>query len=145
MCNVHILLNCITSSFDVWIYFKYYFNILFHFIAEVHCINETEGFLAELVHDIGIDLRSTAVCTQLRQTQFGPFVLQHALLRKHWTLENILNNLTLCQAVLKEESSTIDSRTVKALKQNHVIEQMQNIARKGSLWQYMESSVVSYK
>lgn len=104
-----------------------------HFTLEVHCINETEGFLAELVHDIGIDLKSTAVCSQLRRTQFGPFLLQHALLRKHWTLENILNNLTLCQVILKEESKSFETRTIKALKQNRVIENMQKISREENL------------
>lgn len=104
-----------------------------HFTLEIHCINETEYFLMELIHDIGIDLRSTAVCTQLRQVQFGPFTLPHALLRKHWTLENILNNTTLCQTILDQKSIAEDSKSIKTLKQNLHLENMQNMAREECL------------
>lgn len=46
-----------------------------------------------LIHDIGLQLKSTAVCTGIRRLRYGHFELSHALLRKHWTLEHILDNV----------------------------------------------------
>lgn len=99
------------------------------FTLEVHCINETESYLAELIHDIGIDLRTNAVCTHLRRTQYGHFTLSHALLRKHWTLENVINNLTLCQTVLEEVPDCTDLHHIQQSKQQDVIEAMQRTVR----------------
>lgn len=68
-----------------------------HFTIELMCINETEEFLCELIHRLGLYVKSCAVCCQIRQVQYGQFTLDHALLRKHWTLEHILGNIMLCK------------------------------------------------
>ncbi|XP_018584281.1 pseudouridylate synthase TRUB2, mitochondrial isoform X1 [Scleropages formosus] len=60
-----------------------------HFTLEVHCVNETQKYLRRLVHEIGLELRSSAVCTGVRRERDGPFKLQHALTRQHWTLPDI--------------------------------------------------------
>ncbi|KAG7170636.1 mitochondrial mRNA pseudouridine synthase Trub2-like [Homarus americanus] len=77
------------------------------FILEVACINETGVFLKILVHDIGLKLKTSAVCTQMRCIRHGPWTLDHALLRKHWTLEHIINNIGVCHPMVK----TITPRT----------------------------------
>jgi len=68
-----------------------------NFTLDIHTINETEDFLLTLVHDIGLSLRTNATCTRIRQIRYGHFGLDLALLRKHWTLEYILNNILACR------------------------------------------------
>ncbi|OTF78264.1 tRNA pseudouridine synthase-like protein [Euroglyphus maynei] len=73
-------------------------NFSFH----VQCRNEHEDFLAELVNEIGIALKSCARCTGIRLIQYGPFTVEHSLLQKHWTLENLIENIHECQGILKQ-------------------------------------------
>lgn len=70
------------------------------FTLEIVCINEYEMYLKTLIHDIGMKLHSTATCTQIHCLQDGLFTLEHALLKKHWTLESILENISLCQKII---------------------------------------------
>ncbi|XP_050705697.1 pseudouridylate synthase TRUB2, mitochondrial-like [Eriocheir sinensis] len=63
------------------------------FTIEVSCINETGDYLKELIHSLGLMMKTNAVCTQIRCVRYGPWTLGHALLRKHWTLEHIVNNI----------------------------------------------------
>ncbi|KAG1714774.1 Mitochondrial mRNA pseudouridine synthase Trub2 [Nymphon striatum] len=74
-----------------------------NFTVEVHCINETEQYLMDLVAEIGLYLKTVATCTQLRSVQYGPFTLSHALLRKNWMLEPILENIGLCNSLVTDE------------------------------------------
>ncbi|KAJ8379843.1 hypothetical protein SKAU_G00006210 [Synaphobranchus kaupii] len=60
-----------------------------HFTLEMQCVNETQSFLRRVVHEVGLELRSTAVCTGVRRTRDGPFTLQAALTHKHWTLPEV--------------------------------------------------------
>lgn len=73
------------------------------FTLEVSCINEHQSYLLQLVNDIGLKLRTCALCHQVRQTRYGHFNLDHALLRQHWTLEHILNNIQHCRPLMAEE------------------------------------------
>lgn len=72
-----------------------------NFTVEVSCINENTDFLKILIHDIGLKLKTVAVCTQMRCIRHGPWTLEHALLRKHWSLEHIINNIGLSKPLLK--------------------------------------------
>ncbi|KFM59458.1 putative tRNA pseudouridine synthase 2, partial [Stegodyphus mimosarum] len=101
-----------------------------YFILEIGCINETDLFLAELIHQIGVYLRSSAVCTQLRRIQFGYFTTEHALLRKHWTLENILSNITLCKDILGGDTSVPTSANFKVVKTSDLKQIMLNMQNK---------------
>ncbi|XP_076352186.1 pseudouridylate synthase TRUB2, mitochondrial [Tachypleus tridentatus] len=76
------------------------------FTIELNCINENELYLKQVVHDLGLTLKSCAVCTQIRQTQYGHFTLDHALLRKHWTLEHVLNNILYSRELVMPEKIT---------------------------------------
>lgn len=67
------------------------------FTLEVHSLNENMSYLMLLLHDLGIVLKSTAMCTQIRRIRHGHFELEHVLLRKFWTLENILDNIRVCK------------------------------------------------
>ncbi|CAJ1050666.1 mitochondrial mRNA pseudouridine synthase TRUB2 [Xyrichtys novacula] len=70
-----------------------------NFTLEVQCLNETQKYLRKVVHEIGLELRSTAVCKGVRRTRDGSFALQDALTRHHWTA------LDVHQAIRKYHSS----------------------------------------
>lgn len=52
-------------------------------------MHETQQQLRKVVHEIGLELKSTAVCTQVRRTRDGFFRLDDALLRTQWNLPSI--------------------------------------------------------
>ncbi|XP_075435194.1 pseudouridylate synthase TRUB2, mitochondrial [Ascaphus truei] len=60
-----------------------------NFTLEIQCMHETQQYLRKVIHEIGLELRSSAVCTQVRRTRDGPFTLDCALLRTHWDLDSI--------------------------------------------------------
>lgn len=59
-------------------------------LLEVQCVNETQKYLRKVVHEIGLELRSTAMCKGVRRTRDGPFTLQDALTRQHWTITDVM-------------------------------------------------------
>ncbi|XP_012495303.1 PREDICTED: probable tRNA pseudouridine synthase 2 [Propithecus coquereli] len=61
------------------------------FLLEVQCMHETQKQLRKLVHEIGLELKTTAVCTQVRRTRDGIFTLDDALLRTQWDLHSVLD------------------------------------------------------
>lgn len=61
-----------------------------NFTLEVQCINETQKYLRKVVHEIGLELRSSAVCKAVRRVRDGPFTLQDALTRHHWTAADVM-------------------------------------------------------
>ncbi|XP_073325142.1 pseudouridylate synthase TRUB2, mitochondrial [Pagrus major] len=60
-----------------------------NFTLEVQCLNETQKYLRKVVHEIGLELRSTAVCKGVRRTRDGPFTLQDALTHHQWTTSDV--------------------------------------------------------
>nr|CAG4648112.1 EOG090X0AGI [Moina brachiata] len=58
-----------------------------NFTLEIHCINEKEGYFPALIHDLGLTLKTTAVCTKIRCIRYGPFTVDDALVRHQWNLE----------------------------------------------------------
>uniref|UniRef100_A0A8C8RRX6 TruB pseudouridine synthase family member 2 n=1 Tax=Pelusios castaneus TaxID=367368 RepID=A0A8C8RRX6_9SAUR len=73
------------------------------FQLEIQCLHETQQYLRKIVHEIGLELKSTAVCTQVRRTRDGFFTLDSALLRTHWDLQNIQNSIQDSKDKVKEE------------------------------------------
>ncbi|KAF3856262.1 hypothetical protein F7725_016985 [Dissostichus mawsoni] len=76
-----------------------------NFTLEVQCINETQKYLRKVVHEIGLELRSTAMCRGVRRTRDGPFTLQDTLTRDHWAASDVI------QAIGKKRSSKKNSKT----------------------------------
>nr|CAG4649549.1 EOG090X0AGI [Scapholeberis mucronata] len=70
------------------------------FTLEIHIINENEKYFATLVHDLGLTLKSSAVCRQIRCIRYGCFTVQDALLQKHWSLKFFPDNMSLCHSKL---------------------------------------------
>ncbi|XP_047437925.1 mitochondrial mRNA pseudouridine synthase TRUB2 [Mugil cephalus] len=60
-----------------------------NFTLEVQCLNETQKYLRKVVHEIGLELRSTAMCKGVRRTRDGLFSVQDALTRHHWSAAHI--------------------------------------------------------
>ena len=63
-------------------------------------MNEGSEQLVSLVHNIGIQLKTTAMCTQVRRLRYGYFTLDHALLRKDWQPRDIVDNIGLCRQLV---------------------------------------------
>lgn len=70
------------------------------FTPEVQCVNETQKYLRKLIHEVGLELRTTAVCSGVRRTRDGLFKVENALARQHWTTDNII------QAIVHFRSAT---------------------------------------
>jgi tRNA U55 pseudouridine synthase TruB len=71
----------------------------------VQCINEYETYLKTLVHDIGLQLHTVATCTGLQCIRYDSFTLEHALLRKHWTLQFLMDNMAQSHRLLSESKA----------------------------------------
>ncbi|KRY18817.1 putative tRNA pseudouridine synthase 2 [Trichinella patagoniensis] len=69
------------------------------FTMKVKCVNEDEASLKSLVHEVGLSAKTTAACVSIRRVRHGHFSLQHALLVKQISLQNIINNLITCQRI----------------------------------------------
>jgi len=61
--------------------------------------------LKTLVHDIGLQLHSVATCTALQCIRYDSFTLEHTLLRKHWTLQFLMDNMAQSHRLLRESKA----------------------------------------
>lgn len=75
---------------------------------EIHAINEECMYFSQMVNDIGLKLKSSAVCPQVRRIRYGHFTLHHALLRKHWHLEPIIDNIVMCKNLTNPDKLVSD-------------------------------------
>ncbi|XP_042193564.1 mitochondrial mRNA pseudouridine synthase TRUB2 [Callorhinchus milii] len=64
-----------------------------NFTLEIQCLHETQKYLRRIVHEIGLELKSTAVCTHVRRTRDGFFTLQDSLIRTRWDLQSVQDAL----------------------------------------------------
>lgn len=53
-------------------------------------MNETQKYLRKLIHEVGLELRTSAVCAGVRRTRDGPFKVENTLTRQHWTVDSII-------------------------------------------------------
>ncbi|XP_027585775.1 mitochondrial mRNA pseudouridine synthase TRUB2 [Pipra filicauda] len=73
------------------------------FQLEIHCLHETQQYLRKVVHEIGLELKSSAVCTQVRRTRDGVFTLDDALPRTQWDLRSIQDAIRNCRLKVETE------------------------------------------
>ena len=73
----------------------------------------------KLIHEIGLELRSSAMCTGLRRLRYGHFTLTHALLTKHCDARSIAENIEFCLPVVAEAGHTGRS--------DHVIDRLREV------------------
>ncbi|XP_061687616.1 mitochondrial mRNA pseudouridine synthase TRUB2 [Syngnathoides biaculeatus] len=76
-----------------------------NFTLEVQCMNETQKYLRKVVHEIGLELRSTAVCKGVRRTRDGAFTLRDALIRHQWTPAEVTRAVRQYHAAKKKRPS----------------------------------------
>ncbi len=71
--------------------------------VEVHIINENNIFLRNLINDIGIRLRTFAICVAMRRTRDG-FAShdQNCLAYNEWTFNELYENTLLTTSKAKE-------------------------------------------
>lgn len=65
--------------------------------SEIHAINETCEYMAELINDIGLKLKSNAVCVHIHRIRHGHFTLEDTLLHKDWNISGIVSNMKNCE------------------------------------------------
>ncbi|CAG9575340.1 unnamed protein product [Danaus chrysippus] len=82
-----------------------------NFTLEIQSVNEYDKYLWTLVHDLGIQLKTAAHCTGLQCVRQGRFNLELALLRKHWQLNHILNNMDQCRQLLEENENLLKPKS----------------------------------
>lgn len=75
-----------------------------NFTLEVQCLNETQKYLCKVVHEIGLELRSTAMCKGVRRTRDGHFTLQDALGRHQWTAADVMQAVRQYHATKKNRN-----------------------------------------
>lgn len=90
------------SGFNVFVFSYLY--------TEVQCLNETQKYLRKLVHEIGLELRSTAVCKAVRRTRDGCFTLQDTITRNHWTVSHIMGAIQQYHSI-KKKNPTHETQT----------------------------------
>ncbi|XP_056644810.1 pseudouridylate synthase TRUB2, mitochondrial [Diorhabda sublineata] len=83
-----------------------------NFTLEIQCVNEDEQFLINLIHEIGLKLHSTAHTTGIKCIRHSCFKLEHTLLPKHWTLEHIVNNMDMCNEMLRKNEQILKQTNV---------------------------------
>ncbi|XP_042161165.1 mitochondrial mRNA pseudouridine synthase TRUB2-like [Oncorhynchus tshawytscha] len=76
-----------------------------HYTLEVQCLNETQRYLCRILHEVGLELRSTTVCKAVRRTSDGPFTVQHALTRQHWTAPDVTQAIHQSRKARKSKST----------------------------------------
>ena len=79
------------------------------FEVELTCLGEEEDFLVGLMSEIGWRLKTHVAVSQIRCIRYGFFTLDHALLRKHVDLENVINNIYFVGRTLNENSHLLAS------------------------------------
>uniref|UniRef100_A0A914N445 Pseudouridine synthase II N-terminal domain-containing protein n=1 Tax=Meloidogyne incognita TaxID=6306 RepID=A0A914N445_MELIC len=71
-----------------------------YFKLNIQINGETDQFLCDFIHEIGLNLSTVASTRKLRRTRQGFFGIEHALLDKHFHLESVLKNILMCEKIL---------------------------------------------
>lgn len=79
-----------------------------HFKIEIQGINIKEDYLGSIIAEIGLQMRSMAHCKGVRCTNYGFFNFKHSLLRSHFHLQEIIDNMKLCKNIIQDNQSMFD-------------------------------------
>ncbi len=86
------------------------------FSMELQCVGEDAKVVHALVHDMGLELKTVAHTRSVRRIRFGPFTVDHALLRKHWTPEFVVKNIQKCYEEVRRPDFIPDDPRLKLVK-----------------------------
>ncbi|XP_013187947.2 pseudouridylate synthase TRUB2, mitochondrial [Amyelois transitella] len=81
------------------------------FTLEIQAVNEYDRYLWTIVHDMAVQLKTAAHCTGLQCIRQGRFTTDMALLRKHWQLPHILDNMDMCHQLIEEHEDILQPQT----------------------------------
>ncbi|XP_034841543.1 pseudouridylate synthase TRUB2, mitochondrial [Maniola hyperantus] len=84
-----------------------------NFTLEIQCVNEYDKYLWTLVHDLGVQLKTVAYCTGVQCIRQGKFDLRLALLRKHWQMDHLLNNMDECRQILEQNEHLLKPKSAQ--------------------------------
>jgi tRNA U55 pseudouridine synthase TruB len=68
-----------------------------HFSLEMQCTGATDQFLRAFVQEMALGLGTIATARRLHRYRIGPLRVEHALMVKHCSLQNLLDNMALCR------------------------------------------------
>jgi mitochondrial mRNA pseudouridine synthase TRUB2 len=71
-------------------------------------VNESEAYLGILIHEIGLQLRTVAHCTQIRCIRQSHFTLEDTLLRRHWNVGSIVANMQRCHSLIDSHPEMLE-------------------------------------
>ncbi|XP_041481696.1 mitochondrial mRNA pseudouridine synthase Trub2-like [Lytechinus variegatus] len=96
------------------------------FELEVTTYADTAQYLRKVVHDIGQELKSSAIATQVRRTHDGPFNIDNALLKKHWKLNHIAEAIKECRRLVRPSELVPVSQGREAVRVMQEVDQKWN-------------------
>ncbi|XP_034022313.1 mitochondrial mRNA pseudouridine synthase TRUB2 [Thalassophryne amazonica] len=99
-----------------------------NFALEVQCFNETQKYLRKVVHEIGLELRSTAVCKGVRRTRDGAFSLKDALTHHCWTASAVMQAIQQYRSSnkIKKSHARVKSTTLPLQVEDNLKAHQQN-------------------
>ncbi|XP_030853173.1 mitochondrial mRNA pseudouridine synthase Trub2 [Strongylocentrotus purpuratus] len=96
------------------------------FELELTSYADTAQYLRKVIHDIGQELKSSAIATQVRRTHDGPFNIEHALLKKHWKLNDIAAAIEECRPLVRPSELVPLSQSREAVRVMEEVDQRWN-------------------
>ena len=74
------------------------------YVSELTCVNESCHFLRRVLHILGYELKSTAVCTHLQRQSDGVITYSdpYTLLGRQVDANNVINSIEHCRTLLDE-------------------------------------------
>ncbi|XP_067627113.1 pseudouridylate synthase TRUB2, mitochondrial [Eurosta solidaginis] len=84
-----------------------------NFTLEIHAINENEEYLAAVINEMGIELRSVAHCTNIRCIRHGRFSVENSLLRHGWSLRGVMRNIAQQRLVLEQHPHLLEQDKIE--------------------------------
>ena len=103
-----------------------------HFLLEVQCVDsgqDDQQSLVTLVQEVAIKCKTVCHVTSIRCAALGPWIPDHALLHKHLSLQNVLNNISDNRKLYKEYVSkphTLFSPTIKEKRSREKLQSKKN-------------------
>ena len=65
-------------------------------------------YLKSIIHELGMEMKSTATCSHIHCFQYGIFNVEHTLLSKSWNLRSILENIESCDKLLRNNTFLLE-------------------------------------
>lgn len=84
-----------------------------YLLLEIHAVNETEAYMGILIHEIALQLKSVAHCTQIKCIRNSHFTLEHSLVQRQWNIQSILNNMAQCNEIIRRNPEMLKQHNVK--------------------------------